>query len=203
VIEKILPVGVACAEAFEDSPAAALFPEEELLVAIAADKRRREFLTARNCAHSALDALGIASTPILSGERGAPQWPPGVVGSITHCTGFRAAAVARACDVTTIGLDAEPNEVLPDRVLELISLPQERVRLRDLPLGTCWDRLLFSIKESVYKAWFPLARSWLGFKDADITINPAEGTFEARLLVAGTTAADSPLTGFSGRWLVG
>jgi 4'-phosphopantetheinyl transferase EntD len=64
-----------------------------------------------------------------------------------------------------------------------------------------WDRLLFSAKESVYKAWFPLARRWLGFEDADITINPEDGTFDARLLVAAPEVGGLPLAGFTGRWL--
>jgi 4'-phosphopantetheinyl transferase EntD len=204
VIEQILPTGAASAEAFGDPPDLVLFPEEEALVARAVDKRRREFTTARACARTALAALGVAPAPILSGERGAPQWPPGIVGSITHCAGYRAAAAARACDVLTIGLDAEPDEVLPGGVLEAVSLTGERDRLRVLAAaapGTCWDRLLFCAKEATYKAWFPLARRWLGFEDADITINATDGTFETRLLVPAPTVNGSPLAGFTGRWL--
>jgi 4'-phosphopantetheinyl transferase EntD len=206
VIEKILPAGVASAEAFRDPTDVLLFPEEEAVVARAVDKRRQEFATARGCARSALAALGLAPTPILPGERGAPQWPPGFVGSITHCPGYRAAAVARAREVLTIGLDAEPDEVLPEGVLEVVSLPGERARLCALAAsapGTCWDRLLFSAKEAVYKAWFPLARRWLGFEDADITINPTDGTFESRLLADPPAVGGYPLTGFTGRWLAG
>lgn len=204
MIEKILPATVASAEAFGDPLDAVLFPEEEELVARAVEKRRREFATARSCARSALADLGIAPAPIQRGERGAPRWPAGVVGSITHCAGYRAAAVARARDVLTIGLDAEPDGALPDGVLELVSLPGERARLLDLAAGApgpCWDRLLFSAKESVYKAWFPVAGSWLGFKDADITLNAADGTFRARILVAAPEAGGASLAGFSGRWL--
>jgi 4'-phosphopantetheinyl transferase EntD len=204
VIEKIMPAGVACAEAFTDPADVLLFPEEQALVANAVEKRRKEFTTARGCARSALAALGVPPAPILTGERGRPQWPPGFVGSITHCAGYRAAAVARDRDMLTIGLDAEPDQVLPDGVLTTISLPSERARLRDLAVaapGTCWDRLLFSAKESVYKAWFPLTGRWLGFEDADITINPADGTFEARLLVPAPVVAGSLLGGFTGRWL--
>ena len=83
--------------------------------------------------------------------------------------------------------------------------PAERDRLRELALaapGICWDRLLFSAKESVYKAWFPLAGRWLGFADADITINAADGTFEARLLVAPPESSGVPLAGFTGRWVI-
>jgi 4'-phosphopantetheinyl transferase EntD len=174
VIEQILPLGVASAEAFGDPPDLELFPEEEALVVRAVDKRRREFTTATACARTVLAAVGFGPAPILPGEGGAPQWPPGIVGSITHCAGYRAAAAARACDVLTIGLDAEPDEALPSGVLKAVSLPGERERLRDLTAaapGACWDRLLFCAKEATYKAWFPLARCWLGFEDADITIN--------------------------------
>jgi 4'-phosphopantetheinyl transferase EntD len=204
MIEKLLPAGVAYAEAFTDPPDTALFPEEQALLARAVDKRRREFATARGCARRALGDLGVAPAPILRGERGEPQWPPGIVGSITHCAGYRAAAVARVGDVVTIGLDAEPNGALPDGVLDVVSLPGERARLRDLAAaapGTSWDRLLFCAKETVYKAWFPLTRSWLGFEDADITINAAEGTFEARLLVPAPTVGGYPLADFTGNWL--
>jgi 4'-phosphopantetheinyl transferase EntD len=205
VIDEILPAGVvACAEAFEDPPDLVLFPEEEALLVRAVAKRRREFATARDCARRALGALGVAPVPILPGERGAPQWPAGIVGSMTHSASYRAAAVARADQVRTIGLDAEPDQVLPEGVLTTIALPGERARLGDLTAaapGTCWDRLLFSAKESVYKAWFPVTRRWLGFEDADITINAADGTFAARLLVPGPVIDGSELAGFDGRWL--
>lgn len=204
MIEQILPAGVACAEAFEDPSCLVLFPQEEALVVRAVDKRRREFTTARACARAALAELGLAPAPILTGERGAPRWPPGIVGSITHCAGYRGAAVAHARDVLTIGLDAEPDEVLPDGVLEAVSLPGERERLHGLAAaapGTCWDRLLFCAKEATYKAWFPLARRWLGFEDADITIKAADGTFESRLLVPAPAVDGCPLAGFTGRWL--
>jgi 4'-phosphopantetheinyl transferase EntD len=55
---------------------------------------------------------------------------------------------------------------------------------RDLP-GVHWDRLLFSAKESVYKAWFPLAKRWLGFEEAVVTVDASTETFVAQLLVSG------------------
>jgi 4'-phosphopantetheinyl transferase EntD len=204
VIGEIMPEVVASAEAFGDPPGAVLFPAEEALIARAVQKRRSEFATGRRCARDALGALGFQPAPILPGQGGAPQWPAGVVGAITHCAGYRAAAVARAGDVITIGLDAEPAQPLPGEVLGLVTLPDERDRLRDLARdvqGVCWDTLLFSAKESVYKAWFPLARRWLGFDEADITINAANGTFEARLLIEAPAPAGVPPAGFSGRWL--
>jgi 4'-phosphopantetheinyl transferase EntD len=198
VVESILPRCIAvCATRGEIE--AELFPEEEAAVGRAVDRRRREFVTARACARRALEQLGLPVQPIPSGNRGAPQWPSGVVGSITHCEGYRACAVGRREDVATVGIDAEPNLPLPDGVLGDIALPEEMSRLRvlagELP-ELRWDRLLFSIKESVYKAWFPLTERWLGFEDAAVEIDP-EGGFSARLLVPGPET----LNGFRGRWL--
>jgi 4'-phosphopantetheinyl transferase EntD len=204
MIEKILPAQVASAEAFDDAAHVALFPEEEAALARSVATRRREFATARLCARRALAALGRAPAPVPPGRRGAPQWPPGVVGSITHCTGFRAAAVAHATDMVTIGIDAEPDDALPDGVLDAISTAEERAWLREVAgttPGACWDRLLFSAKESVYKAWFPLAGRQLGFEDAVVTVDPVGGTFSARVLVPGPVVAGQRLRGLAGRWL--
>ena len=205
MIEQILPSKVAAAESFGDDPAAVLFPQERAVIARASEGRRREFATARACARTAMTRLGLPEAAVLPGPRSAPQWPEGVTGSITHCAGYRAAAVALTRDVISLGVDAEPNEALPDHgMLELIALEEERIRLGELAAGTpgiCWDRLLFSAKESVYKTWFPLARRWLGFESADIVIDSREGTFTARLLVPGPVVGGTPLTMLSGRWL--
>ncbi|SNS43487.1 4'-phosphopantetheinyl transferase EntD (siderophore biosynthesis) [Streptosporangium subroseum] len=199
MIEKILPPWVASAEAFDDPPGVTLFPEEEAAIARAVDRRRREFTTARHCARQALAQLGLPAVPILPGERRAPEWPDGVVGSITHCAGYRAAAVS--LEALAVGIDAEPHEPLPDGVLTAVSLEEERDALTRLGGQIHWDRMLFSAKESVYKAWFPLTRRWLGFEEAHITLVPS-GTFTARLLVPGPLVDGRELTGFTGRWLV-
>ena len=204
MLEQILPPPVAVAESFGDLPDAKLFPEEEAIIARAVARRRREFAVGRACARAALAQLGEPAVPILRGPRDAPQWPAGIAGSITHCAGYRAAAAARTAGVVTLGLDAEPDEALPAGVLDVISRPQERAQIAALaaarPDAACWDRLLFCAKESVYKAWFPLAQEWLGFDDAEIVID-AGGTFTARLLVPGPLVSGSPLTSLRGRWL--
>ncbi|MEU9120993.1 4'-phosphopantetheinyl transferase superfamily protein [Streptomyces sp. NPDC048506] len=206
MIDKLLPAPVVTAEAFEDAPLSDMYPEEWALVENAVPKRQREFGTVRGCARAALSRLGIAPGPLLPGTDRAPQWPDGVVGAMTHCTGYRAAAVAPARDVLTVGLDAEPNQPIEDPgVIDLVTLPEERAQLRHLATlepEICWDRLVFSAKESVYKAWYPLARRWLGFEDALLTLDPTDATFTARLLVPGPRVKGGELTEFSGGWLV-
>lgn len=205
MIGDIVPPQVAAAEEFGDVQHVVLFPDEEAAIANSVDKRRREFATARACARAALAKLGLPPVPIVPGLRGAPQWPAGVVGSITHCAGYRASAVASDSEVITIGVDAEPHDTLPPGVLDAIASCAEKSGLAALATArpdVCWDRLLFSAKESVYKAWFPLTRRWLGFEEASVDIDPEAGTFTARLLVQGPVLNGTALTGFQGRWLV-
>jgi 4'-phosphopantetheinyl transferase EntD len=207
MLAELLPAEVVTMETVgDDDPAAYLLPGEEHLVANAVQKRRREVTNARSCARRALAELGRPAVPILRGDRGQPLWPDGIVGSMTHTAGYYAAVVAEASAIRSVGVDAEQHDVLPAGVLGHVAFGAERSRLASLPIPAgrvWWDRLLFSAKESVYKAWFPLTGRWLGFEDAEVTIDPADGTFGARILVDGTTTdGGPPLTRMSGRWLV-
>src|SRR5262249_26788805 len=160
-------------------------------------KRRREFVSVRHCARQAMGKLGVEPAPILKGERGVPLFPRGVVGSLTHCDGYRGAVLGYSMAVRSVGIDAEPHGPLPDGVLDAVSLPDERdwlaTVLSERPAAAGdeihWDRLLFCAKEATYKAWFPLTYRWLGFEDAHITFtldgtgaDGATGTFHSELL---------------------
>ncbi|CCK26150.1 hypothetical protein BN159_1771 [Streptomyces davaonensis JCM 4913] len=212
MIEELLPDSVVTVEAYgeEDASPAVLYPEEAAVVARAVDKRRREFAAVRVCARRAMEKLGVPAQPLLPGDRGAPRWPDGLAGSMTHCDGYCAAALVRAADLASLGIDAEPDEPLPDGVLAAVSLPGEAQRIRRLTLdhpGIHWDRLLFSAKESVYKAWFPLTGQWLDFSEADIHLSAHPsghpgGTFTATLLVPGPLVRGHRVDVFEGRWTV-
>lgn len=220
MIEEILPSGVESAELFHDPEDLGLFPEEQAQIARAVAKRQREYAGARRCAREAMGALGLDPVAIVKDEGGAPQWPRGIVGSMTHTEGYRAAALGFSMRVRSVGIDAEQHGPLPsDGVLETVSLAAEREWLtavgsgadhRGTPGegGVHWDRLLFSAKESTYKAWYPLTRRWLGFEDAHITFtlgaegDSPSGAFRSTLLVPGHTLDGDELVGFDGRWMV-
>ncbi|MFD7865249.1 4'-phosphopantetheinyl transferase [Streptomyces sp. NPDC059783] len=203
-MEPLLPPGTAVVEVFGDVPGATLFPQEAAALTGAVEQRRREYATVRHCAREALARLGHPPVAIPNGRHREPLWPPGILGSMTHCDGYRVAALTREGTVASLGIDAEPHEPVPDRILTRVARPEERLALAawaaDRP-DICWDRLLFSAKESVYKAWFPLARRWLDHEDATVRLAP-DGTFTAALHRTGPPVGGTPLTAMNGRWCV-
>ncbi len=206
LLSGVLPDTVAAAEMYDDPPDLIPLPEEEPLIARSVAKRRNEFVTVRHCARRALQELGVPPVPILKGEKGEPCWPDGVVGSLTHCDGYRGAAVGRHDAVRSVGIDAEPHGVLPNGVLDAISLPAERAEISALPGGLHWDRILFCAKEATYKAWYPVTQRWLGFEDAhivfDIDDGATTGGFESTILIDPAARSGPPLTTLRGRWSV-
>ncbi|MFG2533183.1 4'-phosphopantetheinyl transferase [Streptomyces sp. NPDC048516] len=208
MLEWILPACVAVAEAYDDPPEAELYPQEAALIVNAVEARRLEFTTVRHCARQAMAALGLSAAPVLPGPHRAPRWPGRTVGSLTHCAGYRGAALAKSTDIAMLGIDAEPNGPLPGGVLGVIALPAELRRLgenRAAHPEVHWDRLLFSAKESVYKAWYPYTGQRLEFEDADLHFAPGSRSFTARLLAPPPERAPEapPLPDrLEGRWLV-
>ncbi|GIG20979.1 4'-phosphopantetheinyl transferase [Cellulomonas chitinilytica] len=175
----MLPAGIEVEEHVGPPDVAPLFPEEAVAVAGAVPARRAEYAAVRACARTALGRLGLVAGPIPSAPDRAPVWPPGVVGSMTHCDGYRAAAVARSDEWVAVGIDAEVLAPLPDGVGPLVMSETEREALRSVDPARCPDRVLFSAKESVYKVWYPQVRTWLGFEDVDVRLG--DGTFVARI----------------------
>jgi 4'-phosphopantetheinyl transferase EntD len=203
MLTKILPPAVACSEQIGVFSGFLLREEEEALGLNSVQKRRESFTAGRTCARQALKAIGMPEVPILRGREQEPIWPDGIVGSITHCDRYCAAALAYNRDFISLGIDAETNEPLPDSVLELVALETEIDWLRRAPESSfCWDKLLFSIKESVYKAWYPVAHRWLGFEQVLVTIEPETDSFIATVLSPASSQASRDLLSMQGRYLV-
>ncbi len=185
--------------------------ERELLGG-ATSARVAEFAAGRQCAHSALASLDprLAGMPVLRDRRGAPQWPAGTVGSITHCAGWTGAVAARSRrsrlgrGVRAIGLDAEPVAPLPAGVVEVVASVEEREALARLGAerpGIPWDTVLFCAKEATYKAWYPLTGSVVGHDAVRVELSPAGG-FTA--VASADDATGQPATlKVHGRWRIG
>jgi 4'-phosphopantetheinyl transferase EntD len=183
MIEDLFPGEVVTVEATPAMYEAPLDEREAACLRPMAPGRRREFTAGRVCAREALRRLGVEGHALLPGVRRAPVWPVGIVGSITHCAGFCAAAVVRAVRLAGIGLDAEVVRPLPEEIVAMVGRAEE---LEELGVGAApWvahgPLLLFSAKESVYKAWYPLTGIELEFIDVRLRFSRDGRSFEAKI----------------------
>lgn len=130
-------------------------------------KRRAEFLAGRFCAAMALRQLGLPEAVPRQGR--APVWPAGVAGSITHSKDRAVAAVSRHHRL--VGLDCEAY-VSDERAMQLsasiFSESESRLRPEALPFGRFFT-LVFSAKESLYKALSPQLTRVPDFLEARLT----------------------------------
>jgi enterobactin synthetase component D len=155
-------------------------------------KRQAEYLAGRLCARTALQqvnaALGVqgASTAPLLGEDRAPIWPGHLTGSITHSDGWAAAIVAPNSAWRGLGLDAETllEATRAERLASEILIPDELQRLARLPADQRAQliTLTFSIKESLFKALYPLVLKRFYFEHAEVLDWTPAGQIRLRLL---------------------
>lgn len=150
-------------------------------------KRQTEYLAGRLCAREAMRRLdGRVHVPLI-GEDRAPVWPEDVCGSITHSTGWAAAIVARKQDWRGLGMDIE-NLLAPERAARLageILMPEEMERMAAGPEERMAQRvtLTFSLKESLFKALYPLVLTRFYFQDAELLQWSDDGRARLRLKI--------------------
>jgi 4'-phosphopantetheinyl transferase EntD len=130
-------------------------------------ERRRASGAARRMARELMNSMGVAGLPILRSKSGAPIWPVGVVGSMAHDNRIAVAAVGLRRDLDAVGIDIECAVPLPPDILELIATSREQRAIADNQLG---GKLLFAIKEAVYKAAYPLDHEFLDFNDIEVDL---------------------------------
>lgn len=127
--------------------------------------------------------LGHADFALKNGADGAPIWPDGLVGSITHTRGYCGVVVARGADVRAVGVDAESAADLKPGLESRICTAGERAFLERRPAGSRgrWGKFLFSAKEAVYKCQYPLTGRYLGFQEVELEIDPDHDRFRVRI----------------------
>lgn len=162
-----------------------LFPEE--IAGSASAKIRCSSGAARLVARELLASAGFANCAIPRTPSGAPIWPAPLVGSLAHDADIAVAAVAPHSEFAGIGIDIEPAESLPFDVIETIATPAER----SVPATYLYGgRLLFVVKEAVYKAVAGLDRIFLGHRDVEVDWQKREAlvcngrTVELRFCIA-------------------
>ncbi|GAB4214450.1 MAG: hypothetical protein OHK0013_39130 [Sandaracinaceae bacterium] len=168
------PVVVALSAPVEERWIAELTEAEHALVARSIDKRKREFATGRRLARAALAALGHGEAELLNGPDRAPRWPEGIHGSISHCDRRAVVAVTRA-EHGTVGVDVEHRDELKRELWKTVFLPREIADLEARFDATMRGRMalvLFSAKESLYKAQYPRTKTYMGFHELHVALEP-------------------------------
>jgi 4'-phosphopantetheinyl transferase EntD len=146
----------------------ALTPAELRPIERAVAQVRRASGAARIVARTLLTELGAPpGVELIRSASRAPKWPPGFVGSLAHDREFAVAAVAAAAARIGVGIDVEPSEPLPDYMLDAIATPRERDELNGDLVSA---RLLFCVKEAVYKATNPIDGVFLEHHDVEVSL---------------------------------
>ncbi|WP_346837721.1 4'-phosphopantetheinyl transferase superfamily protein [Microbulbifer sp. SAOS-129_SWC] len=152
----------------------------------AVPKRKSEFVAGRYLARKALTSLGANSTSVGIGDNRMPLWPDSFVGSISHCREFAICAVAKQNNLKGIGIDIENilNEKSAKDIVNSILLEPEHklVESYSTPNPSVLT-LIFSAKESLFKALYPEVGYYFGFDVAQTTaINFQTGKFTLKLV---------------------
>lgn len=159
--------------------------EAVLLRGNVAQKRVAEFTLGRTAARLALQELGLKNPPPVLQKAGRePSWPRGIVGSITHCGSWAMAAVARNKSLQGLGIDLEDVEAVPhEEIADLVCRAAEREWVFRGGDSRLKFAMLFSAKESVYKALYPLCREFFDFQAVELTWFPQRSLFRGQLCV--------------------
>jgi 4'-phosphopantetheinyl transferase EntD len=160
-----------------DGDELALLPEEKAAFAGSVLKVRRASGAARIVARTLLSRFGRAPRAIPKSTTGVPVWPEGIVGSLAHDSEVAVAAMAAQREFLSVGVDVEPAEPLAPDLLDIVATAGERERMRDDPFH---GRLLFSVKEAIYKAVYPLDRMFLDHHDVEVSLSTGAGTAVVR-----------------------
>ena len=164
----------------------ALHPlEEEYLGPNATARRRVMFSLGRAAARDALAQLGIVGEVAVGrGRGGEPLWPLGIVGSISHAGDVAVAVVGAAAEYVGIGVDVERRSPgLSERGARLVCRPAEMEWALGED-GALRRTMLFSAKEAIFKALYPIEQVWFGFGDAELAWDAQRCLFVARVLKA-------------------
>jgi 4'-phosphopantetheinyl transferase EntD len=203
-LSTLLPRGIVTVVAERHQRAAPVLAEEADYLAAhpMRPKREAEFRAGRACAREAMSRVGIRNWPLLPAATREPRWPDGIVGSITHSGTYCAAAVARNDRCAGIGIDVEAADRVGEDLAPVVCTHSEQAALDRYESFSRAEllTLIFSAKESVFKAVFPRTRVFLEFGDVEIELEPEEGIFRAH---GRTPELERLLSGIDGRFAIG
>lgn len=146
--------------------------EHPLKIAQACVERKNEYLCGRVLAQAVLNHHFSLDQPITSMHEHLPIWPSHVLGSISHSQ--NKLIVALSNNAVYLGIDIEHwvTSEFAQESAHLILTPSEfdlwKSKACEFFDFAHYVSLIFSIKESLYKAVYPTAKQYIDFLEASI-----------------------------------
>ena len=184
LLRTITPPGAFAALLADTGQTLKPHPGEALLMAHAVAKRQREFALGRACARAALARLGHGKAALGRKADGAPLWPDGIVGSISHTQTHAVALAAPAEAFRGLGVDVEQEGRVTPALYRHLFDSEERAQLAGMPEAGrhTLAALLFSAKEACCKIWLTRHEASQPFTGIHVTMTGMDFTaqFPAR-----------------------
>ncbi len=148
---------------------------EALEIKINSKSTNNLHIKGRIAANKCLEKLGIKDFKILNNKSGAPIWPEGVYGSISHSHQKAVAVASKEYKLVGIDLEHRKRTINLNLQKKICSKHEQNWIKNDN------EKLLsiFSTKEAIYKALFPIKK--LSWKDVELSRN--ENGFDIELKV--------------------
>lgn len=148
---------------------------------VASDKRMREFSAGRAAVRQAMAGINLPPADILVGKHRQPLAPPGVVISITHDDEYALAAATGQSQWHGIGIDIALADDLPVNLHSMVCRGQDLQHLFEGETVAQRAKLVFCLKEALFKAIFPQVNDWMNFSQSEIAVDHDRGVFSARV----------------------
>lgn len=167
-LRRLLPEAVVCGGDFERLlPHPADVPRQQRLSV----KQKAEAAATEHFLREVSAAFGVPEAPARTPD-GPRAWPAEFAGSVTHKGTVVAVAMCPVSVARTIGVDIEQLDGLPLNGVHGLMADGEAPAGLTVPDA---QAVVFSVKEAVFKAMFPIFGRRMGFDEVRVTLGPNPG----------------------------
>jgi 4'-phosphopantetheinyl transferase EntD len=163
-----------------------LMESEEILATAVTLARVRELRAGRSSARCAIRHLKFEPAPILSADTGAPIWPAGLCGSLSHTHHHVAALVACSSYYDSVGVDINDGRVLGEKALGDVATPEELALVSWVTANSeanAVGNMTFSAKEALFKCQYTITQdASLDFLEVRLIVSDVPGVLGVRVV---------------------
>lgn len=159
------------------------------------DLRKAEFVAGRHAARGALRGICLPDADILIGNHRQPLPPHETVLTISHDQRLAIAVAAPAKKWLGLGVDIADADDLAESLIATICGESDLSNLQQGESIACRAKLVFCLKEALFKAIFPQVGDWMDFSQSALSVDHASASYQARFF-----SADGAEISLQGQW---